>query len=225
MKKRLALACLIVGAAASAFALYLQAVAMLHRLPKPDRVALDGVTTIDQAATACRRTGLKGWDLAAYAQHLAAHKFTYSRLNSWESPARAFEHGRGYCEQQALALKQIYDRLGTVSRPVFALHCRFPAQEIDGMPWSGGISGHAWLQVKIGGQELNVCPGSPENTPGHVQFEILSPVHPLFPWLRPWTHLGSAIENMRRDWIARRTMSHSLPVASVQPESAAQPIT
>jgi hypothetical protein len=29
------------------------------------------------------------------AQHLAARKFTYSRLNTWEPPSRAFERGMG----------------------------------------------------------------------------------------------------------------------------------
>jgi hypothetical protein len=45
-------------------------------------------------------------------QNLAAKKFTYSRLNTWDTPSRAFERGIGYCEQQALALKKIYDKPG-----------------------------------------------------------------------------------------------------------------
>jgi hypothetical protein len=53
-----------------------------------------------------------------FLQHLAASKFTYSRLNTWDTPSRAFERGMGYCDQQAAALKHIYDRLGIASRPV-----------------------------------------------------------------------------------------------------------
>jgi transglutaminase-like putative cysteine protease len=87
---------------------------------------MDGITSIDDAVEACRRTHLQGWDLVAYAQNLTARKFTYSRLNTWDTPSRAFERGMGYCEQQALALKKIYTRLGIKSRAVFALGAHFP---------------------------------------------------------------------------------------------------
>jgi transglutaminase-like putative cysteine protease len=92
----------------------------------------------------------------AYAQRLVTRKFTYSRLNSWKTPAQAFARGMGYCEQQALALKSIYEQLGIETRPVFALRCVFPAKIVDSMSWPGGISGHAWLKVTIAGKELFV---------------------------------------------------------------------
>ncbi len=189
---------------ASVVALYLLTIPLLRRLPKPGHVSMDEITTIEDAVEACRRTHLQGWDLAAYAQNLAARKFTYSRLNTWDTPSRAFERGMGYCEQQALALKKIYDRLGIESRPVFAMRCKFPAMVIDGMPSPGRVSGHAWLRVRIGDEELDVCPHSVDNRPGVTDFEILSKVRTLQPWLRPWTHLGSSIENIRRDMVARR---------------------
>ena len=59
--------------------------------------SLDGVATIDDAVKACQDSGLKGWDLAAYAQNLTARKFSYSRRNPWDTPSRAFERGQGYC--------------------------------------------------------------------------------------------------------------------------------
>ena len=148
-----------------------------------------------------------GWDLVAYAQNLAAKKFSYSRLNTWDTPSRAFERGMGYCEQQALALKKIYDKLGIETRPVFALRCKFPARVVDGMPSPGGIGGHAWLRVRIGDEELDVCPGSVKNTPGVTQFKVLSKVLTWQPWMRPFTHVGSSIENIRRDMVARRSLS------------------
>jgi len=80
------------------------------------------------------------------------------------------------------------------------------------MPSPGGVSGHAWLRVRIGDEELNVCSGS-NNQPGVTQFEILSKVRTWQPWLRPFTHLGSSIENIRRDMMARR----GLKGASAQP--------
>ena len=186
---------------------YLLTIPMLRRLPKQSSVSMDGITTIDDAVEACRRTQLQGWDLVAYAQNLAAKKFTYSRLNTWDTPSRAFERGIGYCEQQAMALKMIYDKLGIETRPVFCMRCKFQAKVVDGVRWPGGISGHAWLRVRIGGEERDVCPGSVKNTPGVTQFEILSRVMPWQPWLRPFTHVGSSIENIRRDMMAQRSMS------------------
>ncbi len=187
----------------SASALVLVAARMYCRLPEPSFVAVDGVTTIADAIAACRRSGLASWELVAYAQHLVARKFTYSRLNTWDTPSRAFARGRGYCEQQALALKAVYNALGIEVRPVFALRCVSPPKMVDGVWWPGGVSGHAWLRVCIGDEEQDVCPGSLENTPGHTQFRVLSPVHTWSPWLRPFTHVGSSIENMRRDLVAQ----------------------
>ena len=187
---------------ASAVAIYLLTIPLLRRLPKPSRVSVDGITTIDDAVEACRRTQLHGWDLVAYAQNLAARKFTYSRLNTWDTPSRAFERGMGYCEQQVLALKHIYDQLGIEARPVFALRCTFPATVVDGVLSPEGVSGHAWLRVRIGDEELDVCSGSVSNKPGVTHFEILSKVHTWQPWLRPFTHLGSSIENIRREMLA-----------------------
>ncbi|HEX8997779.1 MAG TPA: transglutaminase family protein [Ktedonobacterales bacterium] len=185
--------------------LYLLTLPMTRRLPNESRVSLDGVTTVQDAVAACRRTGLHGWELVAYAQRLTARKFTYSRLNTWDSPARAFERGMGYCEQQALSLKQIYDALGIESRPVFGFRCIFPPKIVDGMPWAGGVTGHAWLRVRIGDDERDVCPGSVANTPGVTDFRALPPVWTLYAWLRSFTHLGSSIENIRRDRVARRS--------------------
>jgi hypothetical protein len=190
--------------------IYLLTIPLLRRLPKQDRVSMDGITTIDDAVKVCRRTQVQGWDLVAYAQNLAAKKFTYSRLNTWDTPSRAFERGMGYCEQQALALKKMYDKLGIETRPVFAFRCKFPAKVVDGVNWPGGTSGHAWLRVRIGDEERDVCPGSVKNTPGVTQFEILSKVMSWQPWLRPCTHVGSSIENIRRDMMAQRSL-YTLP--------------
>jgi hypothetical protein len=203
MFKKMLLAFANIGAA-GAFTVFLLTIPLLRRLPKQSRVSLDGVMTIDDAVEACRRTHLQGWDLVAFAQNLAARKFTYSRLNTWDTPSRAFERGMGYCEQQALALKKIYDRLGIETRPVFTMRCKFPPKIIDGIPSPGGISGHAWLRVRIGDEERDVCSGSVDNKPGVTHFEIRSKVLTWQPWMRPFTHVGSSIENIRRDMVARR---------------------
>jgi hypothetical protein len=212
--------------ATGVFTVFLLTIPLLRRIPKPSRVSMDGITTIDDAIEACRRTHLQGWDLVAYAQNLAARKFTYSRLNTWDTPSRAFERGMGYCEQQVLALKKIYDRLGIETRPVFALRCKFPAKVVDGMPSPGGVSGHAWLKVRIGDEELDVCPGSINNKPDVTHFEVLSNVRTWHPWMRPLTHVGSSVENIRRDMMARRSLkgaARSLIDTRLQEGASAQP--
>lgn len=183
----------------TALALYLYTLPGLRLLPKEGRTSLAGVTTLAHAVAACRRTGLQGWDLVAYAQDMAAHKFSYSRRNPWDSPARAFERGMGYCQQQALALKTIYDRLGIHSEPVYAMKCRFPPKTVHGIPEPERTSPHTWLEVYLYGQSKYVCPGNVKNSPGVVHFEILSEVRTLSPWLRPFSHLGSVLENVKRD--------------------------
>ena len=42
------------------------------------------------------------------------------------------------------------------------------------------------------------------NRPGLTHFEVLSEARPLSPWMRPFSHLGSVIENARRDRQALR---------------------
>jgi hypothetical protein len=160
--------------------------------------SVDGVKTIEDAVKVCKDSGLSGWDLVAYAQNLTARKFTYSRRNPWDTPARAFERGEGYCQQQALALKEIYDRLGIDCRPVYAARCRFAAQMIDGQMAKERVTGHAWLKVKIDGKELDVCPGSLTNMPGVVNFTVLSEVKTLSPVMQPITHIISVVANTLR---------------------------
>jgi hypothetical protein len=202
MLKLLALSATI-GVGGGIGALALLTAHMYRRLPTPSHVVMDGITSIPDAVAACQRSGLREWELVAYAQGLVAHKFTYSRLNTWDTPARAFKRGRGYCEQQSLALKAIYDALEIHTHPVFAARCAFPSKTVDGVRWPGGVSGHVWLRVRIGDEERDVCPGSVENTPGRTQFQPLSPVRSWAPWLRPFTHVGSSLENMRRDLVAQ----------------------
>ena len=66
--------------AAGIVAIYLLTIPLLRRLPKPGRVSMDGITTIDDAVEACWRTHLQGWDLVAYAQNLADSPFM-TKLN------------------------------------------------------------------------------------------------------------------------------------------------
>lgn len=149
-------------------------------------MALDGIVRLDDAVAACRRSGLNGWDLVAYAQRLVYAKFTvYSCRNLWDTPAAAFRRGMGYCTQYNLALKQILDRLGFDARAVFSLRVRVA----DNPEWT---MGHTWLRVRVpaGGETRDVCAGHADNLPGRVNFAPLAPVWPGNDLVLALTHLG-----------------------------------
>ena len=148
--------------------------------------ALEGIVTLDDAAAACRRSGLTGWELVTYAQRLVYRKFTYySCRNLWDTPAGAFRRGMGYCTQYNLALKQILDRLGFDVRAVFSLRVRV-AEDPD---WT---MGHTWLHVHVptGSEIRDVCAGHTDNLPGQVNFTPLAPVWPGNDFVLALTHLG-----------------------------------
>jgi hypothetical protein len=149
-------------------------------------MAVDGIVRLDDAVAACRRSGLDGWDLVAYAQRLVYRKFTfYSCRNLWDTPAGAFRRGMGYCTQYNLALKQILDRLGFDVRAVFSLRVRV-AEDPD---WT---MGHTWLRVRVPtGEEMrDVCAGHAGNLPGKVNFTPVAPVWPGNGLVLALTHLG-----------------------------------
>ena len=154
------------------------------KLPFYRRTQLDGVVTIDDAVAACQRTSLQGWELVGYAQQLVCRKFAYySTRNLWDTPARAFAHGMGYCTQYNLALKQILDRLGFETEAVFSLRVRV----LDDPSWT---MGHTWLRVTVDGETRDVCAGRAGNAPGRVHFMPLAPVLHGNDAIFLLTHLG-----------------------------------
>lgn len=82
----------------------------------------------------------------------------YSRRNGWDTAARAFARGRGYCQQHAFALRQLLRALGIRATPVYARCCRLPPKQIDESWEPEQGSSHTWLQVKIDGETKDVCP-------------------------------------------------------------------
>lgn len=154
------------------------------RLPAYRPAALNGVKTMDDAVAHCAQTGLRGWELVAYAQKLVARKFhTYSALNLWDPPGRAFLYGMGYCTQYNLALNQLLDRLGVATKAVFSLQVRV----FDEAEWT---MGHTWLRVTVDGETRDVCAGRVENEPGNVHFAPIRAVYPGRPFTLFLTHLG-----------------------------------
>ena len=160
---------------------------------------LNGVTTLDDATTACRRTGLAGWDLVLYAQRLVYDKFAfYSLRNGWDTPARAFARGMGYCTHYNLALGQLLERLGFDVEPVFSLRIRV----FDDPDWT---MGHTWLRVTLGGETLDVCAGHENNRPGEVGFSPLAPVLHGNQVIFFLTNLGLILFSGFLDWKALLT--------------------
>lgn len=169
------------------------------RLGKTRSTAQDGVVTIDDAIAACRSTGLSGWALVAFAQRLVRRKFTiYTTRNLWDSPARAFEHGMGYCTQYNLALKEILDGLGFDTQAVFC----FKVRNLADPRWA---MGHTWLRVTIDGERRDVCAGRLENSPGRNRFKPLLPVLPAPGPVPLLTHLGVILLSGFVEWKATLT--------------------
>ncbi|MCJ7625590.1 MAG: hypothetical protein MUO76_19015 [Anaerolineaceae bacterium] len=168
-------------------------------LPREGRTTVDGITTIEDAVRVCQESGKTGWELVEFARWISARKFTYSRRNHWDSPERAFERGMGYCIQQAYALKLLYDGLGIQSQLVHAFRNRFSGGEVHGISEPGKIFGHAWLRVRVGDEERNVCPGREANRFGALHFEPLSKVLPYAWWFHLVAHPGSVAVNFILD--------------------------
>ncbi|MEZ4862771.1 MAG: transglutaminase family protein [Caldilineaceae bacterium] len=183
----------------SAVLLYLYTLPGLRRLPKERERSLNGITTIDDAVRDLRASGKSGWELVAAAQKLVNAKMVYSRRNGWDTPARAFRRGMGYCQQQASALLIILRKLGFDVQPVQALRCQFPAKQVHEYWEPGLISGHMWLVVTLDGVEKDVCPGHPENEPGKVHFTRLARRTNYGPLWQILGHIGSMIVNVQRD--------------------------
>lgn len=169
-----------------------------RRLPRYRRQSLEGVVTIRDAVILCRSTGFQDWDLVAFAQRLVARKFvTYSTINLWDPPGRAFIYGMGYCTQYNLALRLILKRLGFQTRAVFAFKVDFLDEE-----WT---MGHTWLRVTIDGETRDVCAGRETNLPGQVNFVPRSPIYNGRPLTLFATHLGLILFAGTLEWQALLT--------------------
>ena len=66
------------------------------------------------------------------------------------------------------------------------------------------VFGHTWLRVRVADEELDVCPGDPNNRPGVVDFEPLLKVKTLHSFLMPLAHLGAAMANIMLEKQASR---------------------
>lgn len=153
---------------------------------------------LKSAIETCYDTGLSGWKLVEFAQHLVNRNMKYSVENSLDSPQAAFEKGQGYCWHQASVLNAILRELGFDSRLVHALKNLFPEVELAGAIVNNFVSGHVWCRVTIDGLEKDVCPGNKNNMPGIIDFKPLSKVLEWSRGIEFLTYFGSALVNFHR---------------------------
>ncbi|MGD7733489.1 transglutaminase domain-containing protein [Propionibacteriaceae bacterium G57] len=140
------------------------------RAPKGERIAPDGVHTLDEATSAAQSSGLSGWELVDHVTGVVHRKFSYySCYHWWESPAEAFARSRGQSNQYNLALASVLRRLGFEVRTVHASRVR-----LQRSPW--WHAGHTWLEVTIDGITKDVCASRAENRAGQVTFVPVTPV-------------------------------------------------
>ena len=104
------------------------ALTAIFSLEKGIRPGLKPVT-LSQAARRLLDTGKTGWDLVEAARSLVAERMHYSRRNSFDSDAEAFERGYGFCTQQAYALVDLLKQSGFEAKAVHAFRNKFPNGE------------------------------------------------------------------------------------------------
>jgi hypothetical protein len=143
-----------VGAIAGGAAIILFAGTTLYALPatltlpRGRRQGL-GPLTLAEAADQLRSTWPVGEEQIEAARALIGERMVYCRRNSFDSYARAFTRGYGYCQQMALALTDLLQRLGYDAKVVHCLGNRFA---------DGHVTSHAWVRVTVDGAMCDLDP-------------------------------------------------------------------
>ena len=157
-------------------------------LPRGPRPGVDRLT-LPQAARNLRDSGQEGWALAEAARALVGQRMQYCRRNSFDSAARAFERGYGYCMQHAYALADLLTRLGFEARVVQAFKNRFA---------DGAVTSHAWVHVTIEGETRALDPLFWDEQAGQPAFTPLSKVTGISPVFKTFTWWGAPAVNGHR---------------------------
>ena len=168
----------------------LPAILSLPRGPRPGVERL----TISQAAQQLRATGKTGWLLVEAARALVAERMQYSRRNTFDTPARAFERGYGYCHQQAFALVDLLTQLGFEAQAVHAFQNRFP---------DGNVTSHAWVNVTMDNETRYVDSLYYDAQAGEITFVPLSKVRAYTPFFKLLTTWGGTAVNAHRYYVTR----------------------
>jgi transglutaminase-like putative cysteine protease len=190
MRKRwlliLAIAPFVVLATNLGLALY--ALPAMFTLPGGTRPGLEPLT-LSQATQQLMETGKTGWDRVEATRALVAERMQYSRRNSFDSDAKAFERGYGYCTQQAYALVDLLTRLGFEARAVYAFRNRFP---------EGQIGGHTWVSVSLNGETRFIDIVFYDAESGEITFQPISKIYNHTPLFKILTRSGDAALNAHR---------------------------
>ncbi len=157
-------------------------------LPRGQRPGVARLT-LPQAARQLRDSGQTGWALIEAARALVGQRMQYCRRNSYDSAARAFERGYGYCVQHAYALADLLTRLGFEARVVQAFKNRFA---------DGEVTSHAWVSVTIDGKTRDIDPLFWDEGTGQPTFTPLSRVTGISPAFKAFTWWGAPAINAHR---------------------------
>jgi transglutaminase-like putative cysteine protease len=173
------------------FGLPLYALPATLLLPPGSRPGIEALT-LAEAARRLQATGMSGMALVEAARALVSERMQYCRRNSFDSPAKAFERGYGFCTQQAYALANLLPLLGFEARVVHAFRNRFP---------DGSKGGHTWVRVRVEGKTHYVDSVCFDAETGQLTFTPLSRVTDHSPAFRLLTKWGEAAVNAHRYYI------------------------
>ena len=174
----------------------LYALPAMLSLPRGQRPGVEKLT-ISQAARQLRASGKTGWALVEAARALVGQRMHYCRRNSYDSAARAFERGYGYCMQHAYALADLLTRLGLEAKVVQAFRNRFA---------DGNVTSHAWVSVTVDGETRYVDPLFWDAQANRPTFTPLSEVTGISPAFRAFTWWGAAAVNAHRFYSTGKDM-------------------
>jgi transglutaminase-like putative cysteine protease len=157
-------------------------------LPPGQRPGVESLT-IPEAAQKLKATGKTGMALVEAVRKLVADRMAYNRRNSFDSYARAFERGYGYCSQHAEALADLLTQLGFEAKVVHAFRNRFP---------DGTVTSHAWVQVSLEGVDHFVDSLFYDVDAAKITFPPLSEVQEVPLLWKIFEHWGAPAVNAHR---------------------------
>lgn len=161
-------------------------------LPRGQRPGVEPLT-ISQAADKLKASDAEGMTLIEAARTLVEERMAYSRRNSFDSYARAFSRGYGYCVQHSYALADLLRRIGFDARVVQAFRNRFP---------DGHVSSHSWVRVVVNGKTHDIDSIFYDADARAITFVPLSDVTGIPPLFKVATYWGATAVNAHRYYIS-----------------------
>jgi hypothetical protein len=198
MKKRLIiLAMAPIAILTTNIGLALYALPAMFTLPKGLRPGLKPLS-LSQTTQRLLETGKNGWDLVEATRAMVAERMQYSRRNSFDSDAKAFERGYGFCTQQAYALVDLLTQLGFKAKAVHAFRNIFP-DRIAG--------GHTWVRVSLDGETRFIDSIFYDAESREMTFQPMSKIHNHTSLFKLLTRSGEAALNAHRYYCTGRDRS------------------